>query len=85
MIPVKRPWTNITMGEGQDHVLPCPAFKDHSTGDVIIAWSLTDEEAAAVAKTKSVMLKVYTYNRPIQPAQMWAVDENEEPIKDERI
>lgn len=85
MIPVEKSWTNIVMGEGQDHVLPCPAYKDPKTGEVTIAWSLTDEEAAHVAENKTVMLKVYTYGRPIQPVQMWAVDVNEQPISDGRI
>lgn len=85
MIPITKPWTNIVMGEGQDHVQPCPAYLDRNSGDVIIAWSLTEEEVEMVSKTKTVMLKVYTYGRPIQPVQMWAVDENEQPIPDNRI
>lgn len=85
MIPVKKSWTNIVMGEGQDHVLPCPAHRDEKTGDVTVAWELTDEEVAAIVKTKTVMSKHYTYNRPMQPVQMWTVDENEQPITDGRI
>lgn len=84
MIPKKTDWTNIVMGEGQDHVLPCPAHKE-SNGDVTVAMDLTDEEVAAIVKNKTVYLRVCTYNRPMQPFNMWATDEEGNYIDDERI
>ena len=84
MIPVKKPWTNIVMGEGQSHVLPCPAYRDEKTGEIIVAFELTDEEVDAIVKTKTVMLKQYTYGGPMQPIQLWVHDVDGNPIPDNR-
>jgi hypothetical protein len=85
MIPIKTSWTNVIMGEGQDHVLPCPAHRDPKTGEVIVAFELTDEEVQAVIKTRTVLLKQCTYNQPMQPIQLWVNDENGQYVKDDRI
>ncbi|HEY9487621.1 MAG TPA: hypothetical protein VIQ51_04775 [Chryseosolibacter sp.] len=84
MIPVKKSWTNIVMGEDQDHVIPCPAYKDKS-GDVTVAWELTDEEVEAIVKTKTILSKHYTYNYPMQPVQLWIEDATGNAIKDDRV
>lgn len=83
MIPVKKSWTNIVMGEGQDHVLPCPAYREPN-GDITVAWELTDEEVEAIVKTKTILSKHYTYGKLMQPVQIWTEDVNGNAVKDDR-
>lgn len=84
MIPVEKEWTNIVMGEGQSHVLPCPARKEED-GQIMIEFELTDEEVEAIVKNKTVMVNVFTYNKAMQPIQLWATDKDGKPITDPRI
>lgn len=85
MIPVKKSWTNITMGENQEGIIPCPAFRDSKTGDIITAWELTDEEIHAIQTHKTILVKTYAGGRPMQPLQLWVEDSNGSPISDNRI
>jgi hypothetical protein len=83
MIPVKKPWNNVVMGEGQPEYIPLPAHKTPG-GEVMSAWELTDEELEHVKKHKTIMLCVSTYNQPVQPVKLWVTDENEQPLIDPR-
>ncbi len=85
MIPVEKPWSNVVMGEGQSHVLPCPAHKDEKTGDIMVAFELTDEEVEAVTKHKTILLRQSTYFKSMNPVLLWVEDEKGEAIKDDRI
>jgi len=85
MIPVRKSWTNIVMGEGQSHVLPCPAHRNPDNGDIIVAFELTDEEIEAIKKHKTIMYMQTTYGKPMHPMQLYVLDENDRAIKDERI
>lgn len=72
------------MGEGQEHVNPCPAHKDTETGIVTVAIEMTEKEVEAVRKHKTILFNIHTYNQPMQPFNVWVEDEHGERITDER-
>ena len=70
MKPVEFEGQNAIYGSGQPEYLPLPAHRDKD-GTVTTCWELTPEELEEVKKSGKIWLSQMTFNRPLQPVNMF--------------
>lgn len=67
MTPKKFDEVNVVMGEGQPEYKPLPAHRNPETGEVIMCFSLSEEEKARVQETGEIWVSLLTFKHPMQP------------------
>lgn len=70
MKPVEFEGQNVVYAKDQPEYNPLPAHRD-SDGTVTTCWELTPEELEEVYKTGKIWLSQMTFNRPLQPVNMF--------------
>lgn len=70
MKPVEFEGQNVVYAKDQPEYNPLPAYKD-TDGTVTTCWELTPEELEEVKKSGKIWLSQMTFNRPLQPVNMF--------------
>lgn len=81
MEPIKFGGMNEVFAEDQSDYIPLPVFKE-ADGEVISVWELTDEEREMIANGGKVCLCQSTFNKALQPVNLW-VDDKVRKIDDD--
>lgn len=77
MKPINFDGANIILGKEQNEYLDLPAHKGEAPlFPITSCWELSDAEIKTIKKTKKIYLRVYTFNKPLQP-QLLTVNKEE--------
>ena len=71
MKPIKFEGHNVVYAENQKEYNPLPAHRDEN-GVVTTCWQLDAEDLAEINRTGKIWLSQMTFNKPLQPVNMYA-------------
>lgn len=69
MEPVRFKEMNTVYGKEQDEYFDLPSYKTEN-GDVTTIWKLTFKERLQVLFGSKIILRMKTFNKPLQPVSM---------------
>jgi len=69
MIPMEFDEQNTVFAKDQPEYTPLPAHKTEG-GEVVSKWFLSPEEIREISVTGVLWLRVWTFNRPLQPVHL---------------
>ncbi len=77
MKPIKFKGQNCIFAEDQPEYIPLPVCKG-TNGQVTSVWELSDEKRKQIAKGGKICLCQSTFNKALQPVNLWVDDTIEE-------
>lgn len=70
MEPVKLKGMNAVYGKEQNEYFDLPSYRNEK-GDVTTVWKLTFKEKIKILFGSDIILRIKTFNKPLQPVSMF--------------